>query len=239
MKIRIDQNLFRQFPDFCRGVVAANGINNCGEDKDLLQELRDLEKRVYNDPSLRDYKNHLRISSWRKAFEKFGVNPNSQPPAIAALVKRTLSGTSIPFINKLVSIFNLVSLENIVPCGGDDIHCTKGNLELDFSTGDEEYVPLGKPEVMEHPRPGEIIYRDGDKKVLCRAWCWRNSHVTRIRPETTRVAINVDGLSPVSPEEISDITQSLSVKVEQHCGGVVKTYLLSALNPEIEVEWYE
>ncbi|MEW5804295.1 MAG: phenylalanine--tRNA ligase beta subunit-related protein [bacterium] len=237
MKIRIDQNLFRQFPDFCRGVVVANDMDNREEDKILMQELRDLEKRVYSDPSLKDYKNHLRITSWRKAFEKFGVNPNSQPPAIASLVKRALSGSPIPFINKLVTIFNIMSLENIVPCGGDDLTCTVGNLELGYSTGDEEYVPLGKPEIVEHPRPGEIIYHDGEKKVLCRAWCWRNSHVTRILQETTKVAINVDGLSPVSPEEISNITQILSSKVKQHCGGDVKTYLLSIANTEIEIDF--
>jgi len=236
MKIRINKNLFELFPNFCRGVVIANGINNLEEDIALSKNLKYLEKKMRFDSSLRDYKNHPQIFSWRKAFEKFCVNPNSKPPSIANLAKRTFNGSSIPFISNLVSIFNIVSLQNIVPCGGDDLNSIVGDLVLGIANGIEEYTPLGKPEIKESIPRGEVIYFDtGDKKVLCRAWCWRNSHITRIKPETTKVAINVDGLPPVTPEAISKITQSLATKVKKHCGGTVRAHLLSISNPEIEI----
>ena len=62
----------------------------------------------------------------------------------------------------------------------------------------ENYVPLGQPDVLEHPQPGVVIYYDtATKDVFCRAWCWKNGNRSKLMPETTNAVINVDRKSVV------------------------------------------
>lgn len=236
MNIRIEKNIFEMFPDFCRGVVIAHGINNYGEDDSLESELRELELKLRASKSMDDYKNHPQISPWREAFRKFDFNPNQYPPSIANLVKRTVNGGKLPFINKLVCLMNSNSLRHVVPSGGDDLGALSGDLCLGLAKGDERYIPIGQPNVQENPTPGEVIYFDrASKKVMCRAWCWRNSEETKISPNTSSAAINVDGLPPVSPDVVEAITAELANRIRIHCGGTTQVYFLSKGDPEIEV----
>jgi DNA/RNA-binding domain of Phe-tRNA-synthetase-like protein len=236
MKLSISEEIFHIFPDFCRGVVLAWGINNQGESATLEAELRAAEVTTRTDPARRDFKRLPRVATWLQAFEKMGVNPNEMPPSIAGLMKRAVNGARLPFVSPLVAVFNAQSLKSLVPCGGDDLAAVTGNLSLRLATGAERYTPLGKPDQLERPSPGEIIYCDSGGQVLCRAWCWRNSHVTRIQMATNRVLINVDGLPPVGGGEIRQIAEELGERVREYCGGNVKTFLLSRGCPELEVE---
>jgi DNA/RNA-binding domain of Phe-tRNA-synthetase-like protein len=162
------------------------------------------------------------------------MNPNQQPPSVAGLIKRIRNGGDIPFINKLVAIMNTVSLANIVPVGGDDVSATSGHLSLTLASGDERYRPLGKPERAETPAPGEIIYEDEIRhEVLCRGFCWRNAHLTRILPETEVVAINVDGLDPVGKANVERTRDDLAAMMKEYCGGTLEVHLLSKDHPEV------
>lgn len=232
MKIGIHEAVFKMFPDFTRGVVVGEKIDNRGKRSKLEEELRALEQRVRTDPSLEKFKEHPNLSSWMQAFRTFGVNPNSCPPSILNLVKRIRKGTEIPYINTVVSLINRTSLAHLVPCGGDDLEAVSANLMLGPATGDETYRPLGKPDALENPRPGEIIYQDeSDGNVLCRAWCWRNSDTTKITEGTSTVALNVDGLPPVTATGIRSMTEDLARALEEFCGGKVHLHILDAGNP--------
>lgn len=239
MKISISPEIFDIFPDFNRGVVVAWGVNNHGQIPVLEAELREAEERSRRDPVRRDFKNVPRVAAWIHAFERTGVNPKEMPPSIVGLMKRAANGARLPFVSPLVAVFNVQSLEAMVPCGGDDLAAITGGLSLRLATGAERYTPLGKPSELERPSPGEIVYADAGGEVLCRVWCWRNSDVTRIQPTTTCVAINVDGLPPVGPSEVSEITNSLATRVQKFCGGEVKTFMLSSGSPEAEFEMPE
>jgi len=232
--VQIEDGVFSMFPDFCRGVIIARGLDNRGEPPGLLVDLQEQIAKVRGDASLADYKSHPRIAAWRAAFEKFGMNPNQNPPSVAGLVKRISNGHNLPLINKLVAIMNTISLANIVPVGGDDLKSTSGHLSLTLANGDERYRPLGKPERAERPAPGEIVYKDKERQeILCRGWCWRNSHITRILPATEFVALNVDGLDPVGTAQVERIRGDLAAMIKKYCGGTLEVYLLSKDHPEL------
>jgi DNA/RNA-binding domain of Phe-tRNA-synthetase-like protein len=48
--------------------------------------------------------------------------------------------------------------------------------------------------VVEHPEPGEVIWRD-DRGVTCRRWNWRQCVRTRITSTTTSAMFVLDGLA--------------------------------------------
>ncbi|MEA3284648.1 MAG: phenylalanine--tRNA ligase beta subunit-related protein [Synergistota bacterium] len=236
MKIKIGSGVFERFEGYRRAVVLVKGADNRGEDDSLTAKLRAAEADVRERSYLADYKEIPRIASWREVFRSMGINPNKYPPSVANLIKRTGKGTDLPFVNKLVCIFNVISLRHMVPCGGDDLSVVTGDLRLDVASGTEDYVPLGKPDVLEHPDEGEIIYfDDGNRDVFCRAWCWKNGDRSKITETTTDVAINVEGMPPVSLEDLKAIGDELAEMVREHCGGDVSVHILDDENDILEI----
>ena len=232
MQIRIDEDLFKAFPRYVRHVVIAEDLDNRGGPEDhapLEALLREAESAVRADDAFEDPRMHPRLAAWRDAFQSFGVNPNKCPPSVFNLIKRVRSGTAMPFINPLVCIFNILSLRYCLPAGGDDLDKVVGDIRLGYASGDEIYTPLGKPDEVEHPSRGEVILLDtGNNGVLCRSWCWRNGHPSRIEATTRRVAINLDTLPPVSPAEGLQAAQELVTLLERTCGGRTRMERLDA-----------
>lgn len=238
MRIEVAQEVFEAYPDYRRYVLVARGVDNAGDAPELEALLRLEESRVREADELENYKEHPRIAVWRSVFADMGLNANRYPPSIANLVKRTRGGKDLPFINRLVAILNVISLRYVIPCGGDSLTVVEGDVRLGRAKGDETYAPLGKPEAVENPSPGEIILVDtGSGSVFCRGWCWKNGDPSKITPETDFVAINVDCMrSSMSAEEHVQAVRELAELVVKHCGGTVDIHLLEPEKNGFEVE---
>jgi DNA/RNA-binding domain of Phe-tRNA-synthetase-like protein len=233
MKDIVSQEVLTKFPDYIRGVVIARGVDNSGENQQLVKLLRKVEQEATQDESLQDIKNHPRIAPWRQAYSDFGTNPNKFYCSIESLGRRARRGDQLPYINTLVALFNYFSLKYMVPSGGDDLDSADGDLCLTLAKGDEPFTPLGS-EVIEYPEPGEVTYVD-NSKVMCRRWNWRQGDQTKLTPATTNVAINVDCLPPVSKGKAEAITGELADLVKEFCGGEVSYFLLDASQNEVEI----
>ena len=236
MRIGIAPEVYAAWPSYRRIVVLVRDVDNAEADPALEALLREAEAAARQDPALENHKEYPGIASWRGVFERMGLNPNKFPPSIANLVKRTRSGKDLPFVNRLVAIFNIISLRYRIPCGGDDLKVVTGNLALRFASGDETYRPLGQPEATEHPRPGEVVYLDTDSgEVFCRAWCWKNGDVSKILPATREVAINLDGMEPVSLPDLERAAQILAEQIQNHLGGRTEIHLLTPAQRSFEL----
>jgi DNA/RNA-binding domain of Phe-tRNA-synthetase-like protein len=232
MKSIVSNEVLAVFPDYVRGVVSARNINNKGENPGLIEMLRQEEQKSTQDTSLLETKSHPMIAPWRQAYTKFGTNPNKFYSSIESLCRRARRGDRLPYINTAVAIFNYFSLKNIVPSGADDLTSVKGDLRLVIARGDEPFRPFNAEEV-EYPDVGEVIYVD-NVNVMCRRWNWRQGYQTRLTPETTNIAINVDCLPPLA-DKAGTLTSELADLVKEFCGGDVKYSLLYADYNEFEV----
>lgn len=235
-KDTISSEVFEKFPEFIRGVVVVKEIKNSEKNFKLEALLKQQQNAVYNkNKGLRNISSDPCINNWRQAHIKLGSNPNQYPPSIESLVKRVGQGKDIPFINTIVALFNYTSLKHMIPCGGDDLDRIKGDLLLTMADGTEEFIPLGMTK-KECPIPGEVVYLDTEtKKVMCRKWNWRNGDATKILATTKNIAINLDGLPPVSKSLIEEATKELSQLIKKYCGGEVVYYFLDINNPSIEI----
>ena len=233
MKDVVSPEVLAKFPAYVRGVVIARGVNNSGENQRLIELLRKAEQNATQDESLQDIKNHPRIAPWRQAYADFGTNPNKFYCSIESLGRRARRGDQLPYINTLVALFNYFSLKHMVPSGGDDLNSADGDLRLTLAKGDEPFTPLGSDEI-EYPPPDEVIYVD-NSKVMCRRWNWRQGDQTKLNPETSNVAINVDCLPPVAKGEAKAITEELAELVREFCGGEAKYFLLDTSQNEAEI----
>ena len=231
MLYEIERAVFERFPGYARMVVVAEGVDNNREIPELAELQAQCEKDVCRD-ELEDFGHDPAPEAGAGAFSGMGIKPKKNPPSVINLVKRCRSGKPLPFINPLVAIFNCISLKYLLPCGGDDRDVIKGDLRLGIADGTESYVPLGQPDVLEHPQPGEVIYYDtATKDVFCRAWCWKNGNRSKLTPETTNAVINVDAMPPLPLAAAEQAAEEAAGLLRRFTGAKTAIHKLTAEAP--------
>jgi DNA/RNA-binding domain of Phe-tRNA-synthetase-like protein len=226
-EIRIHPKIFEEHPSFRRGIVIARNMDNQGHASELEDILNRTIAQAARQPI--DLRADSRITVWSDAHRRFGSNPNKFPPAHCALIKRVQKpGAAIPFINKVVAIMNINSIQDKTPVGGDDVVRANGSLELRYADGTENFSPLGTPDKIEHPVSGEIIYLVPESnEVMCRRWNWRNGHHTRIAEDTRFIVMNIDCLGEDSEKKAIASRDRVAQMLEAYCQAEVTTTLLS------------
>ncbi len=229
----ISPEIFARYPGYVRGVVIAHGVTNGSSPDDLVQMLRDAEASVRARVDPDRVAEEPRIKSWREAYRAFGAKPSEFRSSVEAMARRALRGDELPSISALVDLGNVMSLRHLLPAGAHAIDLLRGDIELRFATGDEEFVPFGSDEP-ESPLPGEVIFVEG-RTVLTRRWTWRQGNHTLTLPETTAIEFNVDGLPPVTKEEVEAACVEVEELIRRFCGGSTRIEYLSAENPRISL----
>lgn len=120
------------------------------------------------------------LSDWDEVFKAFGAKPKRTPCSASALRKRVLKDGSLPSLDPVVDIYNAVSIRYAIPVGGENFSAYSGAPRLTLADGSEPFDTFkeGQP-MVEHPEPGEVIWRDG-LGVTCRRWNWRQGIRTRL-----------------------------------------------------------
>ncbi len=221
------------FPEYSRWLVVAHNLDNHGYHAEVEGLLAEASARVRADATLAaNPAAHPRLAAWREAFRRFGAKPADTRPALESLVRRVLKGDDIPYISTAVALMNTLSLAHLLPCGGDDLGQVVGDFSLRLARGDEPFTPFIGGET-EYPAPGEVILAD-DARVMCRRWIWRQGDATKITPDTTMVAINVDVLPPATVAEGKTAAYELAERLLKYCGADVRIFLLNRENPVAE-----
>ena len=229
----IDEDIFKLFPGYCRGVVLAFDIKNNDSPDELTSLLREAEESLHKKIIKEEIAIHPRIASWRDAYRSFGAKPAKYRSSIEAMIRRVLNGNELPSINTIVDIGNIISLRHLVTAGGHAVDLLNGDISLRKATGDEEFTAFGTDKT-ENPHPGEIIFTEGNI-VLTRRWSWRQANHTATQISTTAVEMNVDGLPPVTMSEVEDVCNEAMEMIRKYCGGRLKYEILSEKNPGIEL----
>ncbi|HUY75932.1 MAG TPA: phenylalanine--tRNA ligase beta subunit-related protein [Ktedonobacterales bacterium] len=228
---RIEKSVFERFPGYVRGVVLAWEVTNGASPDELVAQLRAAESHLRTRLTLEDLTKHPQILAWREAYRKFGAKPSEYRSSIEALARRVLREQPVPSINRLVDIGSLVSLRHLVPTGSHAIDVVTQQLSLRPATGTEDFIPFGEDQV-EHPLPGEIIFVEGET-VLTRRWTWRQAEHTLIAAATHALEFNIDGLPPVTVEQVQEICGEVGDLVKKYCGGTIGCEMLTEQHPAI------
>jgi DNA/RNA-binding domain of Phe-tRNA-synthetase-like protein len=231
-KLKISQNIFEKYPDLVLGVAVLNNIDNSGDDPKIQALLRDAEKSAIKQIGDTQLVEHPHIAPWREAYRLFGAKPKKYLSSIENLARRVSRGDQVRHINKLVDLYNLVSLKYLVPVGGEDLDKIEGDVLLTIAGDSESPVQLlGEPEARP-PYPDEVIYKD-DIGTICRRWNWKEADRTKLTEETKQAIIVIEGLPPVGRETIDLALGELEQFVPQFCKAQVMTDVLNKNNQEI------
>jgi DNA/RNA-binding domain of Phe-tRNA-synthetase-like protein len=65
---------------------------------------------------------------------------------------------------------------------------------------------------VEHPEPGEVVWRD-DEAVTCRRWNWRQGRRTQLTDDTTSTLFIFDALAPMSDDALRAAADDLAERL--------------------------
>jgi DNA/RNA-binding domain of Phe-tRNA-synthetase-like protein len=178
------------FPGYRAGVVVGDGLSN-GPSVPLSVSLAPLD--------------HPHLVAWHEAFRAFGAK--RYQCSAEALIRRA---DEFPRINRLVDLYNAVSVAHAVPVGGEDVDHVAGPVRLVFASGREPFDG-GDP-----PKPGEVVWAD-EAGVTCRRWNWRQGVRTRLTEDTRRAYFLFDALPELDDASLAAAMDDLSARLVGAC----------------------
>lgn len=215
----VDNTFWAIFPQAKIYTLIVNGINNHIPDiSDKYQTmLNQAEEEAKQYLTAKDFKDNIVIAEWREVLTKFKKKKGARS-SIEALLKRVSQAKTFNPINPLVDIYNSVSLEYAVPCGGEDLDQIAGQMHLGVATGNEDFYPLGA-EKSDPPRAGEVIYYD-QKGAVCRSLNWRDGKRTMLTEDTTYAILIIEAVTDSQKERADKAIQALKQKIAAELGVV-------------------
>lgn len=191
-RLTVSRDVHALRPDFAVLAVAVSGLVNGAGD-------------ARSDAWLREAEDHARaaagqtpthIASWQEAYRAFGAKPQRTASSVEALWKRA-AGPGLPRVNWLVDVYNAISVEHLLPVGGEDLARFSGPIRLTRATGAEPFETMkdGQP-VNDPPAPGEVVWAD-DLGVTCRRWNWRQGARTRLTEQSVSALFLLERLAPL------------------------------------------
>ena len=234
MKLVIDEEIFKKFPDAVIGALVVDNINNNGTSSDISELLRNEENRIRDNHQSETLSQDPKIDCWRKAYSAFGVKSKDARSSVESLYKVVLRGLNVRDINKLVDLYNYICLKYMLPVGGEDLDKVSGDIYLTVAGSNENPIKVLGDEELETPLPGEIIYKD-DNGAICRRWNWREADRTKLTVDTDKALLVIEGLPPASRADVETALSDLKELVVKYCGGEGNTYLLNINNPQIDL----
>lgn len=173
------------------------------------------------------------IAAWRRVFARMGLKPTQYRCASEALLRRLRQDGSLPALHPLVDLANAVSVAFAIPVAVFDLDRVAGSLQVQFADGSERYETFGGE--VEHPTPGEVVFRDDEGWAHARRWTNRQSGRSAVRPETARVLIVSEGVHAAAADDVPRLVEALAAAVSSAWGVAPRAAMLSASRPRLEL----
>lgn len=196
----IDDSVLALRPDYRALLIAVTGVHGGPSDQVSDAALQRAESLAVERLCGQPPESLPAISAWRDAFLGFGVKPRVARSSVESLLRRVEAG--LPRIDRLTDLYNAISVEYLLPIGGESLEQYAGPPRLVRATGDEAFdtVADGEP-ITVSAEPGEVVWRD-DLGVTCRRWNWRQCVRTRLGEQTSSVLFIIDALEPVTTDQV-------------------------------------
>jgi len=234
MKLKLSKKIIENYPELKIGIVIAENISNYGEiTPELLQIKTKSIKNLQELYTLETLSQDTRIKDWKETYRSFGAKPKKHTPTAEAIIKRALKEGDIPTINPIVNCYLIAELDYFLPCGGYDLENVNNDIELRYSKGNEEFIPLGA-KTIEKTYEGEIIYSDS-LNILTRRWNYKDCDYTKITPKTKNLALFIESPTKASEIFLEDQTKRTSELIRNFCGGSVKYFVIDMSKNEYEL----
>ncbi|SET75991.1 B3/B4 domain-containing protein (DNA/RNA-binding domain of Phe-tRNA-synthetase) [Enterococcus malodoratus] len=232
-KFIADPTFWEVFPEAQINVLIVKGISNQQKQEndpyliDLLAKGKVAAKGFLLEET---FSQNPVIAEWRGAFSQFKTKKGARS-SIEALLKRVSQDREFHPINPLVDIYNSISLEFAVPCGGEDLQKIAGDIHLGQAVGGESFLPLGA-EADAPALPGEIIYYDNEG-AICRCLNWREAQRTMLTETTQEVIFFMESINSEQAQRANQAMQELKKRVAEYFGVEGNDFVVSVEESQV------
>ncbi|MGW1379375.1 B3/B4 domain-containing protein [Streptomyces sp. NPDC002446] len=203
-------------PGFGYLAVEARGLTNGPSDETSSALLDEATRRLAGRLDGQPPQDDPHIAAWRGAYSAFGSKPSRTRNSAEALAKRALAD-GLPRINRLVDLYNAISVAHLLPVGGEDLDRIQGGMRLVRATGDEPFATAaGGAEVIEYPDAGEVVWCD-EEGVTCRRWNWRQGVRTRLTEDSVSALFLLERMAPMTLDELTTAGAELAEALQKAC----------------------
>jgi DNA/RNA-binding domain of Phe-tRNA-synthetase-like protein len=219
MVITIDGTLKAKCPRAALGCVTAQ-VEAPASPEALITELNNCEQAILQVPEPRAVLESPQILATRAAYKALGKDPARYRGSAEALLRRVIAGKSLPRINAVVDIINLVSVESRLSIGLYDLAHVQGDIVFRAGRGGETYKGIGKYDLNLEGLPlfCDALGPHGSPTS--------DSERTMVTSETKRVLAVI--ISFGGKEGLDRWTQRMSELVAQYaCGNNCDTQIIS------------
>jgi DNA/RNA-binding domain of Phe-tRNA-synthetase-like protein len=200
--LRVDPTIHERFPGYAVLLLYAFDLHIGPSDDWSVELLRAAESEARQVFGVAKASSHPHVAAWREAFSAFGAKPSKYPSSVEALLSRVLRGQELPTINRVVDLYNAVSIRHVLPVGGEDLDQLTSDSVLAPARGDEPFVAIGGgEELVEFPAAGEVVWADSSG-VTCRRWNWRQCRRTQLREDSRNAYFVLDRMAPYPIESL-------------------------------------
>lgn len=164
-----------------------------------------------------DIKDDKVIEGFYALHNKVGVPRRKNLPASENLIKLLVKREELVQINKVVDIYNILSIESRLCLGAHDIDKVTGNVYLKMTDGSENFIPLGSEEVKPVGN-GEYSFVDDNNDIIC----WldiRQVDKTKVTEESENVLYFIIGNEENTYEDLEKVANEIMEITTKYCGG--------------------
>jgi len=210
-RLTVERVIFDRHPSYVAHVLYASDLSwaDAHAVDYSARVLRDSESRARQRLELVQPAEHPHLAAWRSAFQSYGINPNRYPNGAESLLKRVLKQRELPILNAGVNLYNAVSLDYLLPIGGEDRAGLVSDLRLTHARGNEPFVAVESgTEVTAFPEKGEPVWVDAEG-VTCRRWNHRQCRRTQLTAAVHDAYFVLDRLQPFPLEQLEQAAHRL------------------------------
>lgn len=226
--------VLERYPDITAAVVHITAARNRPTPDGLRDAFRATQQATLESIGDTPLSEISSLAAWRRAFTGFGVKPTQYRNAAEALLRRLTKSGSIPSINLLVDLANLVAVRYALPAAVFDQAPVTGSTTVRFATGEERFTDIATRERSD-PEPGEVVFVDRAGLVSARRWCWRQSMESAAGMGISEALVTVEALHEDGPDAIgSALEDVLALLSAYQPGARLCSSILSADDPSFD-----
>jgi DNA/RNA-binding domain of Phe-tRNA-synthetase-like protein len=229
--ISLDTGILTDFPEAQVRFVIGYGLRNREDWPAAIAALDTLEQDIAGGAWTPFTKEQPPIASWHDAYRKFGTNPSRMRPSVDALSRRLTRDAKLPRINSAVDAYNLVSVKYGSPAGAFDLDAVPGDVVIRYARPGDEFVPMGKPDEVESPSDGEVVYAQGSR-VLTRHWNYRDADHAKVTEDSKNAVFIIERISASAvPDDVLAEAQAMMADLFTPHADRVATATIDASRP--------
>ena len=208
MELKIDRKVRICFPDLNIIIKKLDDIIIEKNNNNLENYKTDVLNEIYKKYNLSSLKDERIFRIYRNFFWEIGVDPTKIRPAAEALIKRVLTGKTIPKINNLVDTYNLTSIKTGIPLAAFDNSKIINRIIVRFAEPNEKFYGIGMKEP-QYLKGNEVIITDEEKIIA--VYPYRDSNETEITNLTKSIQLMICGVPQIS-KDILFKTESIAIR---------------------------